>query len=173
MRVARRARAALTVLAVLAAAFLVLAPGRAEAQGGRHTTLTITGFPLSVVSTDGAVFEAGAVPLGSTSFTVAATRNQPNFSPRVTTVQIQCSGACPRSGTLALSGLQWRRDDQATWTTLTATYTTVETRTLTVGGANDPWGRTLLWRYLLDWTANPPTPTTQYFVRLQLLVAQP
>jgi hypothetical protein len=138
------------------------------------TQLALSGWPLTVTNTTGNDFEAGAVSLGSTGFTVNATSNLLNlFSNRVTTVSVQCVAPCPRSGTTVATGLQWRRDDQAAWTTLSNAYVDIEQRTLTYNGANDPWGRTLHWRYVLNWTANPPAPASQYRVRFRLLVAAP
>ena len=72
-----------------------------------------------------------------------------------------------------LAGVQWRRDDQVTWTTLTTGYVTIEQRTATFNGVNDPWSRTILWRYQLNWTTNPPTAVTAYYVRFRLTVAAP
>ena len=156
---------------VLAAGLgLVGAPTQLTAQ---QTVLTLSGWPLTVTSTTGGDFEVGAVSLGSTTFSVDATTNVPAKSPRSTTVQVQCVPACPRSGTLPLAGLQWRRSDQAAWTTLTTAYADIETRTVTFNGLNDPWSQTVLWRYALSWTANPPTAASQFRLRFRLVVAAP
>lgn len=159
-----------TVLLLLGCALLL--PRAASAQW--NTVLTLSGWPLTVTSTSGADFAAGAVSLGATGFTVDATTNLFNFfSTRSTTVEVQCVAPCPRSGTTTATGLQWRRDDQATWTNLTTAFVEVEQRTLTFNGANDPWGRTMLWRYQLNWTGNPPAPATQFRIRFRLVVAAP
>ncbi len=171
MRRPRRLRA--LGVSLLAGLLLAVAPRSAEGQLW-GTRLTLTGFPLTVTSTSANDFEAGAVSLGSTTFTVDIVTNLFSlFRNRVTTVSVQCVAPCPFSGATSAAGLQWRRDDQATWTNLTTTYVEIEERTATHNGANDPWGRTLHWRYQLDWTGNPPTPATQYRVRFRLQVAAP
>lgn len=158
-------RALVIGLLVVAAA----QPARAQ----RRTTLTIAGWPLTATTTTGADFEAGFILLGSTSFTVDAESNQPAFSPRSATVEVQCVPACPRSGTLALAGVQWRRNDQVAWTTLTTAYVPIETRTMVFNGLNDPWSQTVHWRYALDWVTTPPTAASQFRIRYRLTMAAP
>jgi hypothetical protein len=158
-----------TALALFITLILALAPD----AGAQNTVLTVTGFPLSVTSTTGADFETGSVSLGTTSFSVNATTNA-GFATRTTTVSVRCSaGNCPNTGTLSLTGLQWRRVDQATWNQLTTTVAAVETRQITFNGANDPWGNSIEWRYLLSWTANPPTAMTRFRIRFQLTTTSP
>ena len=146
-----------------------------EAQGSRRTNLTVTGLPLSVATTTTADFDALSVAIGSFSFTVDLTTNSggAGFSPRSTTVQVRCGTPCPASGTLAVGSLQWRRSDLGTWNPLTTAYVTVENRTATFGGANDPWSNTVFWRYALSWTGNPPTAATAFYLQFQLTVAAP
>jgi hypothetical protein len=152
---------------VLAVAFVACAtPGSAQ-----QIRLALTGWPLTVTTTDGGAFEQGFVSLGSTTYSVEVLSNGPNKS---TSVQVQCATVCPRSGTIPLSGLQWNRADQpGVWNTLTTAYVTIETQNVVNGGANDPWSNTLNWRYVLSWTGNPPAAVTQYRVRFRLLVANP
>jgi hypothetical protein len=138
-----------------------------------RTTLTVSGWPLTAASTSAAEFEAGAVALGSTAFTVDLVATNPPLTSRTTTVEVQCVPACPRSGTLPVTGLQWRRDDQATWTALTTAYAIIETRVATFNGANDPWSRTMYWRYALTWAGNPPTAQSEFRIRFRLTVAPP
>lgn len=156
---------------LVVAVLLVVAVHEAAAQ--RQTSLAIAGWPLTAASTSATDFEAGFVLLGATSFTIDALSNTPAFTLRSTTVSVQCVPACPRSGTLPLAGVQWRRSDQATWTTLTTAYVPIETRTLSFGGVNDPWSQTVQWRYALDWATNPPTAASQFRIRFQLTVAAP
>lgn len=170
-RRSRRAFLALPALLIAALAIVAVSTVAAStAANAQATTLTLAGWPLAVTSTNGADFEAGAVSLGSTSFIVDATTSGPT---RITAVQVQCSGGCPTSGTLGVTGLQWRRDDQATWTQLATAYVTIESRSVTFNGANDPWSRTILWRYVLGWTTHPPTAATQFRVRFRLVVTSP
>jgi hypothetical protein len=156
------------VLALLAAA---LATHSVEAQA--RTILTVSGWPLAVSSTSASEFEAGAVALGSTAFAIDLVATNPPLVNRSTTVEVQCVPACPRSGTLPLVGLQWRRDDQATWTPLTTAYAIIESRVATFDGANDVWSRTMYWRYALTWAGNPPMAVSEFRIRFRLTVAPP
>ncbi len=168
----RRLRAALAAL-LLPAAVAAALPRAAGAQF-YFTQLTLNGFPLTNTGPSILDFDAGSVALGSTTFTVNLTLNLfGSFSPRVTTVRVRCNVACPASGTLPLAGLQWRRSDLATWNTLTTTFVTIETRTATFNGTNDPWSNTLFWRYLLSYAGTPPTAATQFNVQYELQVSAP
>lgn len=157
--------------ALLAGLFVVVATRDAGAQ--RRTNLDISGWPLTATSTSANDFEAGFVLLGATTFAVDAVSNNPALTLRSTTVEVQCVPVCPRSGTLPLAGVQWRRNDQAAWNTLTTAYAAIETRTLSFGGANDPWSQTVQWRYALDWVTNGPTAASQFRIRFRLTVAAP
>lgn len=155
----------------LLAALLAL-PAAAHAQW--DTDLALAGWPLAAGGTTANDFQAGFIALGTTSFTVDATRNNGNrFPVRITTVEVQCVAPCPFSGTTVVTGLQWRRDDQATWTALTTAYGAIEQRTLTYGGLNDPWSRSMHWRFALDWATHPPAAATQFRIRYRLVVAAP
>jgi hypothetical protein len=155
---------------VCAGLLLLAFPALAPAQ---QTSLTLAGFPLTTTSTTGGDYEAGAVSIGSTTFTVNATSNFPTLSPRTTTVYVTCRAACPRSGTLSINGLQWKRADQVAWTTITTGYVVVESRSVTFNGANDPWTQTVQWRYLLNWTTTAPTAASSFYIRFRLEVAAP
>lgn len=156
-------------------AALLAAPTLLDAQGNRRTTLTTSGFAMTVNGASTTDYDAGAVSIGNTTFTVDLTTNSGGggFSPRVTTVNVRCNTPCPTSGTLPLGGLQWRRNDLGTWNTLTTTFVLVESRTATFGGTNDPWNNTLVWRYALTWAGVPPTAATAYQVQFQLVVTAP
>lgn len=155
---------------------LALALGAFESVGaqGRRTVLSVTGLPLTVATTTADDFDALAVSLGSLAFTVDLTTNSGGgFSPRATTVEVRCGTPCPASGTLTVGSLEWRRTDLGVWNPLTTTFATIENRTATFGGTNDPWGNTVHWRYALTWTANPPTAATAFYLEFQLTVAAP
>jgi hypothetical protein len=171
---ASAARRATTTLLAFAAG-LALSTSALGAQGQRISELTISGFPLTVTGATTVEFEAGAVALGSTSFSIDLTKNTGagGFSPRITTVNVQCGAPCPASGGLSLAGLQWRRADLGTWNTLTTTYALIETRTATFDGTNDPWGNSVAWRYQLSWTGTPPAAATQFNIQFQLVVTSP
>lgn len=154
---------------------VALLAGDAAAQGNRRTQMTITGHPLTVTGTSVADFDAGSVAAGSTQVNVNLTTNNGagGFSPRVTTVRVRCNTPCPNSGTLSLAGLQWRRSDLAVWNTLTTAFVTVEQRTATFNGVNDPWANTVFWRYLLTYTGTPPAAATAFRIQYQLQVTAP
>lgn len=160
----------------LAAAFALVAclvmPSASVGAQPSRTSLTTSGLPLAVVSTTGADFDAGFVLLGSSTFTVEGTGRTKDF-PRTTTVQIGCGVPCPATGTAALNALQWRRDDQVTWTTVGTGFTTIEARAMLADGTDNTWGRTLFWRYVLDWTTTPPATDTQFLIDFQLVVTSP
>lgn len=162
------------ILSPLVIAALVFGPRTLEGQGQRRTEITLSGFPISNVSTAPADFDAGFVLLGSTSWTVDLTRNQGagGFSPRVTTVNVVCAAPCPASGTLPVGSLEWRRADLGVWNPLSTTPTLVETRTATFNGTNDPWTNSVQWRYALSWTGTPPSAAT-FNVAFELVVTAP
>lgn len=56
---------------------------------------------------------------------------------------------------------------------LTTTFVTIETRTATFNGTNDPWANSVAWRYALSYTGTPPRAATAYFVQFQLQVTAP
>lgn len=161
-------RGLVVVLAIVGAA------SRLEGQGNRRTRLTIAGFPLTVASTTIAQFDAGAIPLGATTFTVDLRTNSGGggFSPRVTTVNVACNVPCPVSGTAVVSGLQWQRGGTSTWTPLSTTFALVESRTGAFNGVNDPWSNTITWRYAPTFAATNPG-TTQFRIDFQLVVTAP
>lgn len=169
---AARTRSALCAVALMLGSTVCL-PADAHAQGGRRTFLYITGFPFTVTGTTPADFDAGSVTLGTITFQVDATANTPAFSPRATTVSVRCFAPCPSTGTLAATGLQWRRGDLGTWNPLTTAFSLVELRNLVPDGVNDPWSNTIQFRRTLAWATTPPTPATQYRIELQLVVAAP
>lgn len=156
----------------LAVGALALLTASADAQGGRRTFLYITGLPLTVTSTTAAEFEAGAVQIGTMTFTVDLTANNPNFSPRSTTVEVRCA-VCPAAGTIAPAGLQWRRGDLGSWNPLTTGFAFVEQRLAFWRGANDPWSNTISFRYALDWATSAPSAATEFQLEFQLTVAAP
>lgn len=145
----------------------------ADPLAAQRTRMTIAGWPLTAASTSGADFEAGAVQLGATTIGVESRSNNPPLSPRTTGIYVRCVPACPRTGTLPLAGLQWRRDDQVTWTSLTTSDVLIEARQVTHGGLNDPWSRSMQWQYALDWLTTPPSPTAEFWVIFTLVVTPP
>jgi hypothetical protein len=145
------------------------APVRSSAQ---QTTLALTGFPVAFTTPTGADFVTGSIQSATaTTYTVDATSGA--TSQRTTTVSVRCRTPCPASGAKALSTLQWRRADLGAWTTLTTTDVFVEQRAVFRNGANDPWSNSVLWRFLLGWTTDPPMASTRFNVVFTLTVTAP
>ncbi len=157
-----RAAAALAVAALLGGAAL---PLRAQ-----HTALTVTGLPASFAAPTGADFSLGYVVYpANTTYTIGG-KNWAAGQTATETVTIRCSAPCPVSGPKAPATLQWKLLGDATWHTLTTAYVTVEVVTLTATVARDDptWSNTIQWRFLLDWTSDPPGALTTFTINLQL-----
>ncbi len=142
-----------------------------DAQGNRRTRLQVTGLPLTLSATSTTDFDAGSVTIGTVNFNVNLTSNTGGggFSPRVTTVQVRCGATC----TGAFNRLQWRRNDLAVWNTLSTTFVTIETRTATFNGTNDPWANSIIFRRLLDYATDAPSGPTAFTLQFQLVVTAP
>jgi hypothetical protein len=144
----------------------------AFAQGNRRTNIVVSGFPLTVASTTVTDFDNGFILFGSTSFTVDLRTNTGGggFSPRVTTVQVRCGTPCPTT----FAQVQWRTAAQPTWQSLNnVAFQTIESRTATFNGTNDPWSRTVEWRHQLLWASTPPVVSRQIAIDFQLVVTAP
>lgn len=140
-----------------------------EAQN-RRTVLTVTGLPLTVTGITNTQYDAGSVTVGTVSFSVDLTTNSGGgFPTRVTTVQVRCGAVC--TGNFAR--YQWRRNDLGVWNVLSTTYTTIETRTATFGGSNDPWNNSIHFRYMLAYATVAPQAATQHTLQFQLVVTAP
>ena len=156
-------RVVLLLLAGLATPATVLA---------QTTTLSVAGFPLLFPTPTGADFVAGFIQSGTgTTFTVNATLGV--LTQRTTIVSVRCGTPCPATGTKPLASLQWSRQDLGTWQTLTTTDAFVEQRVVFRNALNDPWSNTLNWRFLLDWTGDPPSANTRFNIRFTLTVTVP
>lgn len=141
----------------------------AEAQG-RRSVLSVTGLPLSLTATSTTDFDAGSATVGTVNFSVDLTTNSGGgFSPRVTNVQVRCGAVC----TGAFNRLQWRRNDLAVWNTLSTTFASIEIRTATFGGTNDPWSNSIIFRRLLDYATDAPSGPTAFTLEFQLVVTAP
>jgi hypothetical protein len=85
---------------------------------------------------------------------------------RTTTVLIRATSASLGAGKI-LGDLEWRRSDLVTWNNVTTTDVQVEQRTMIKNVLNDPWGNTIFFRMLLDWTKDAPaTYTANYVITL-------
>lgn len=143
-----RLRVALGVLTQLAT--LVWArPGSAQVDLILSQTPNV--FPAPTV----ADYDGGLVlaPTGIL-FTVDVTGGSPATT-RTSIVSIRSSSASLGGGK-PLSDLEWRRADLATWTPMTTTDATIESRPVRRNALNDPWSNTVFFRIRLNWTTDPP-----------------
>jgi hypothetical protein len=155
--------------ALLPLLLALAAPAFGVAQS---TSITVAGFPLVFPTPTGADFVAGFIQSTSgTPYTVDATLGA--AGQRTTIVSVRCSAPCPAIGSKPLASLQWSRQDLGTWQTLTTTDAFVEQRVVVFNGSNDPWSNTLNWRFLLNWTGDPPGGQSRFNIRFTLTVTVP
>ena len=88
--------------------------------------------------------------------------------PHTTTVLIRSLSASLGGGK-PIAHLQWRRSDLAIWNDLTVANVQVEQQTQILNILNDPWGNTIFFRMLLNWTTDPPAT---YSANYQLTLSQ-
>lgn len=135
--------------------------------GAQATTLTLTGSSLTFQPRTAADLDAGIITAtGVVTFTVAAPAGQ--TLTRTTTVAIHSSSA-NLGGTKPLSDLEWRRGDLSTWTAITTSDVTVESRVINVGtSSNNPWSNTINFRLRTAWTGTGGTSmsTANYVITL-------
>ena len=145
-------------------ALLALAATSAGAQNPRSVmTLTSTVVFPAPTAND---YAAGFVnSTAGVTFNVDATVGNESHT---TTVSIRSLSANLGGGKV-LGDLQWRRSDLATWTSITVTNVQVEQRVQVRNGLNDPWGNTIFFRMLLNWTTDPPAT---YGANYQLTLSQ-
>jgi hypothetical protein len=139
----------------------------------QKTTVTVSGFPLTVTPTavdfanDPSVSGySGFATTSAFTYSVAIT-TAPGTS-RTMTVSVACGTPCPASGSKALSSLQWRRNDLSTWNTLTTTAAAIETRT-----GKTAWSNSVFFRFLLNWTTDTTLAATSYNITVTLTVTIP
>ena len=155
-------RALLVLLSLLATPAMVAA---------QRTRIVLSGFPITFTAPTGADFEAGFIQAAAAGTYTVDSRS--GTQTRTTIVSIRCSAPCPSTGTKALSTLQWRRGDLAIWNTLTTADTQIEQRVVVPTVSNDPWSNTILWRFLLSWTGDPPSAAANFNIIFTLTVTVP
>jgi hypothetical protein len=160
-----------SILAAGLVALAVLAPEAVRAQAVL-TSLTISGLPIVMPAPTGTDFVNGSIQSSPVTYVVDATSG-PAFSIRNTSLSIRCALPCPTSGSKAMASLQWRRGDLGTWTSITTTDALVEQRWMVMGFFNDPWTNTILFRFLLNWTTDPPGSGGVFNVVVTLTVTAP
>jgi len=126
-------------------------PSRSAAQGS--VVLTVTGSPVTIPAPAIADYNNGFVVDATTlSYNVNIAGGPPSNT-HLTVVSIRSASAT--FGTLALSNLQWRRTDLASWNGLTTSDAPVESRDISRNSGNN-WTNSLQFRCLISWTGVPP-----------------
>jgi len=151
-----------TSAAVLLALALFASPIAAQ-----KTTLSVTGGTVAFPVPTAADYIAGFVDASTgATFTI----NSLNGLARTTTISIRSTSAS-LGGSKVIGDLQWRRSDLATWNSITLTDAQVEQRIVINKGLNDPWGNTIFFRMLLNWTSDgPATYSANYQITLSQTV---
>lgn len=150
-------------LSVAIVAALALAASPLAAQNPK-TDLNLAGATITFAAPTATDYAAGWInsPTGVT-FTIDATLGNQSHT---TTVLIRATSANLGGGKL-IGDLQWRRADLPAWNSITATDAQVEQRIQIRNGLNDPWGNTVFFRMLLNWTTDVPrTYSANYRITL-------
>jgi hypothetical protein len=136
----------------------------------QSTTLTLSNNVITFPAPTAADYVAGFVnSTTGVTFTVNATSSGGGSS--TTLIQIRSTSA-NLGGAKLLPDLKWRRSDLATWNSITTGDVTVESRSQTFNGLNDPWSNTIFFRMMLTWTADAPAVYSANY-RITLRVTQP
>lgn len=160
----------LDVLVLLPA--LLALPFRAlAAQGAIKNRMTLSATTITFPTPTETDYDNGSVA-ASTSITATFDASKAGGAASGTqrTSTISVSGST--TGTKAIGDFQWQRSGTSTWTSLTASDVTVESRQFVFNGLNDPWTTTVLFRSLLSWTTDVPGTYTATIV-FKLTVTTP
>ena len=152
------------MLVATSVALFALAAMSAQAQNPR-SVLSLTGtvvFPAPTANDYAAGFVNSTA--GVTFSVDATTGNEPH-----TTIILIQSLSTSLGGGKSIGDLQWRRSDLATWTGISLANVEVERRPQVRSVLNDPWGNTIFFRMLLNWTTDPPAT---YGANYQLTLSQ-
>jgi hypothetical protein len=136
----------------------------------QSTTLTLANNTITFPAPTAADYVNGYV--NSTTgvmFTVDATSS--GGGSQTTTIAIRSTSANLGGGKV-LADLRWRRSDLVAWNPITVGDVTVEARSQTFNGLNDPWSNTIFFRMLLNWTTDAPATYSANY-RITLTVTQP
>ena len=152
---ARRLMSVSTSGAILLALVLCASPVAAQ-----KTTLTLTNATVTFPAPTATDYINGYVDAATgVTFNLSLTAG----GTRTTTVLVRATSASLGGGKV-LGDLRWRRSDLAIWNAITATDVQVEQRVMTKNGPNDPWGNTIFFRMLLNWTTDAPATYTANYV---------
>ena len=139
----------------------------ASPLAAQKTILSLTGGTIIFNAPTAADYVAGYIdsPTGAT-FTL----NAQTGGSRTVTVSVRSTSASLGGGK-SIGELQWRRSDLAAWNSITLTDAQVEQQVMTKNGPNDPWGNTIFFRMILNWTTDPPgTYSANYQITLSQTV---
>lgn len=128
----------------------------AEAQGSIKNRLTLSGNTITFPTPTETDYDNGFVSATTsitTTFDASKAGGPSSGTQRTSTISV--SGSIT-GGTKPIGDFQWQRSGTGTWTSLTATDATVESRQFVFNGVNDPWSATVLFRSLLNWTVDGP-----------------
>lgn len=144
----------------LSVALLALAGREAVAQGQIKGQITLSATTITFPTPTETDYDNGSVA-ASTSITATfdETKETGPLAGQQRTSTISISGSTT-AGTKAIGDFQWQRSGTGTWTSLTATNATVESRQFVYSGLNDPWTSTVLFRALLNWGTDGPGTTS-------------
>jgi len=158
----RKLHGGITSAAVSLALVLFASPLAAQ-----KTSLTLANATVTFAAPTAADYINGFVDAATgVTFTI----NSVNGAQRTTTVSVRSTSASLGGGKV-IGDLQWRRSDLATWNSVTLTDAQVEQRIVVNKGLNDPWGNTIFFRMILNWTTDPPaTYTANYQITLSQTV---
>jgi hypothetical protein len=143
------------LLLVLLTAF---AARGAVAQGSVKNRMTLSGTTITFPTPTESDYDASPVGFVAASTSITATFDASKAggpssgTQRTSTISISGS----TTGTKPIGDFQWQRQGTSTWTSLTASDATVESRPFVFNGLNDPWTSTVLFRALLSWTTDVP-----------------
>lgn len=158
-------KSVLRVLVMLAC----FAPSLSGTVAAQRLTLAITsGGPVAFPAVTEAHYDAGSVPTSAPLAFSVTLSGGPAGTNRTGSVAIRAAAAV-MGGTKPIADLEWRRNDLATWNSLTTSDVTVQSMTMQRGGLNDPWMNSVALRTLLSWANDGPatyTPTIVMTVTL-------
>lgn len=146
-------RLALPVLVTFVLAAATARP--AAAQGSIKNRLTLSATTITFPQPTETDFDNGFVSASTTivaTFDASKAGGPSSGTQRTSTISISGS----TTGAKPIGDFQWQRNGTSTWTSLTASDATVESRQFAFNGVNDPWTSTVLFRSLLNWTTDVP-----------------
>ena len=142
---------------LLAVALLATVPAHAWAQGAIKNRMTLSTTTITFptpTETDYDQTPQGFVAASNSILVTfdASKAGGPSSSTQRTSI-ISISGTT--TGAKAIGDFQWEKSG-GTWTSLTGSDVTVDSKPFVFNGLNDPWTVTVLFRSLLNWATDVP-----------------